>query len=185
MRLGKGERLRGGRELPSVLSDGLEALFGALLIDAGYGRTREIALRLFGHALDAAVARARGDENGDVNVGVCNYKTAVQEVLQGGGEKPPVYSVTQEEGPPHDRVFSVCASATWRGQAVSAEGVGRTKKMAENTAASGLIAVIGGIGGEPQSSMAAADGVLTPPDDKRGADPAIDAPLAEGDPSGI
>lgn len=140
LRVGRGERLRGGRELPSVLADALEALFGALLIDAGYKRTRDIALRLFSEPLARAVQRGRGGDG--VHVGVSNWKTAIQERLQAAGERPPKYKVIREDGPAHGRTFSVCAEATWQDREVSAEGSGRTKKAAEHQAAGRLMQVI-------------------------------------------
>lgn len=138
LRLGKGERLRGGRELASVLSDGLEAVFGALLIDAGYDRTREIALTLFDVPLRAAVEQATsGDE---VHVGVSNFKTALQELLQGAGLPPPSYAITRREGAPHNRRFTVEVRAEMKGETLKAEGRARSKKRAENRAAEAVYA---------------------------------------------
>ncbi len=142
LRLGRGERLRDGQELPSVLADALEALFGALLIDAGYKRTREIALGLFAEPLAQAVTRGRRDDGGDVHAGVANWKTVVQERLQAAGEDLPLYELVAEEGPAHDRMFAICAQAQWNDQPISAEGEGRTKKAAENEAAGRLMKLL-------------------------------------------
>lgn len=140
LHLGKGEQRHGGDDLPSVLSDALEALFGALLIDAGYRRTREIALDLFAAPLAQAIRRGRahGDEPEEVHIGVANWKTAVQEQLQALGEQPPVYRVIAEDGPAHERLFSVRAEARLAAETLTAEGEGRTKKAAENVAAERL-----------------------------------------------
>ena len=173
LRLGKGEQRHGGRELPSVLSDALEALLGALLIDAGYGRTRDIALQLFAEPLAQAIARGEsyGDEPEEVHIDVANWKTAIQEQLQAVGEQPPKYLLVGEEGPAHDRRFTIRAESDWRGQTLIGDGVGRSKKAAESRAAKMLFDAV-------QGHVAAAK-------DERGADLLTDASPVDGDPSGI
>jgi ribonuclease III len=120
--LGKGEEQTGGREKPSILANTLEALMGALYLDAGFDRTLEIVRRLFSAAIEG-VGRKIAEHD---------FKTLLQEYTQRKYRMTPHYELVEETGPPHDRTFRVLL--TLRGETL-ARGEGRSKKEAEQRAA--------------------------------------------------
>jgi len=120
--LGKGERSSGGEDKPSILADVVEALLGAVYLDGGYGKAREIAKRIL---------TARIEEVFSGN-GLRDYKTRLQERCHKHGVSDIHYVVYKEEGPPHERTFYVKLLIS--GEEV-AQGQGRSKKIAEQKAA--------------------------------------------------
>jgi len=120
--LGKGEELSKGREKPSILADTMEALLGALYLDAGFEGTEEIIHRLFLPLIRSIDTR---DINGD-------YKSLLQEHTQGVYKSLPEYLLMEESGPPHDKTFRVAVCLNGR---TIAEGEGKSKKEAEQRAA--------------------------------------------------
>lgn len=126
--LGRGEDAAGGRRKPSILSNALEALFGAAFLDAGLEATRAIAQRLFGQALKEAEKRASLD-----------FKSRLQERSQALLQSTPVYSVIGEEGPDHDKRFEVTIALNGleHGRAT-----GKSKKEAEQNAAAQALTVL-------------------------------------------
>lgn len=121
MRLGHGEELSGGRGKASILADGLEAVFGAVYLDQGLGRTQELLERLFWHRM-SAYSRGEGDRD---------YKTILQELAAQDLGRVPEYRV-QERGPDHQKEFT--ATVFLLGRAFG-QGSGRSKKEAEQRAA--------------------------------------------------
>jgi ribonuclease-3 len=120
--LGKGEELSGGREKPSILANTLEALLGAIYLDAGFSAAKEIIHRLFLPFLE------RIDMQGFNH----DYKSLVQEHTQEKFKARPEYALVSESGPAHDRTFRVAIYLQGR---LLAEGEGRSKKEAEQKAA--------------------------------------------------
>jgi ribonuclease-3 len=120
--LGRGEERSGGRDKDSLLADACEALLGAVFCDGGFLAAHEVVERLFGHDLDCA---ARCKEGGD-------YKTRLQELLQGRGGAPPLYRLTETLGPDHQRTYQVEVHC---GDEPLGCGSGRSKKAAEQAAA--------------------------------------------------
>lgn len=120
LRVGKGEEVTGGREKSSILSDVVEAILGAVYLDAGYATAAEITLN---HLADEIDQRAHAP-------GVEDFKTRLQEVLAKKGSKPE-YRVS-DEGPDHDKVFH--AEVMVDGRLIGA-GSGTSKKTAEQAAA--------------------------------------------------
>jgi len=137
LRLGRGEDQSGGRQRVSVLADAMEALLGAVFLDAGYEKTREVVLELFGRALVAVISQVEAPGL-PLSATTANWKTAVQELLQRLGTQPPVYTLVAEEGPVHTRRFRVEATTLLGVQTLAAMGEGASKKAAENEAAEGL-----------------------------------------------
>lgn len=141
LKLGRGEDQTGGRTRPSVLADALEALIGAVFMDAGYDAARDVVLRLFSESLSQVVAQL---ELGDLqslsvlSATTANWKTAVQEMLQREGLQPPLYTLEGEDGPVHARRFRVLASARLADTSITSHGEGASKKMAEHDAAAEL-----------------------------------------------
>ncbi|MFW0796378.1 ribonuclease III [Gordonia sp. CPCC 205515] len=120
--LGKGEELTGGRDKDSILADGLESLFGALYLQHGLAYCKTVILGLF----DDIIGRA-----GDLGAGL-DWKTSLQELSAERGYGPPHYQISST-GPDHNKEFT--AVAVVAGESLG-EGVGRTKKEAEQKAAS-------------------------------------------------
>ena len=122
LRLGRGEEVTGGRAKPSILANSMEALLGALYLDAGFNKTKEIIQRLF---LPLVV---RIDSGGVPN----DYKSQLQEYTQEAHKTRPEYVLMEESGPAHDRTFKVALHLN--GEMV-AKGEGKSKKEAEQKAA--------------------------------------------------
>jgi ribonuclease-3 len=121
--LGKGEEATGGRKRDSTLADAFEALIGAVYMDSGMEKARELVLRL----VDSEIGRMilSPEEK--------NPKGELQEHLQSIHPEAPVYRIISETGPDHRRVFK--AEVSWRGR-VLATGKGKSKKEGETRAAS-------------------------------------------------
>ncbi|HSZ83787.1 MAG TPA: ribonuclease III [Polyangia bacterium] len=119
--LGRGEDQAGGRGKASILSDALEALMGAVYLDGGLVAARAVAERLFADGLRDAEAQTRHD-----------YKSRLQERSQALLQATPQYRVVGQEGPDHDKRFSVTISLAGREYG---RAVGRSKKEAEQSAA--------------------------------------------------
>ncbi|CAN5195175.1 hypothetical protein BH18ACT4_BH18ACT4_02850 [soil metagenome] len=119
--LGKGESVSGGREKPSILADALEAVIGALYLDAGLPAAYALVLELLGERIAAASEGPGGQD----------YKTRLQELAARALNDAPLYSVT-DDGPDHaNRFFAEVRIGTelW------GRGQGRSKKQAEAAAA--------------------------------------------------
>ncbi|MBX2986406.1 MAG: ribonuclease III [Bdellovibrionaceae bacterium] len=123
LRLGKGEAQSGGAEKPRLLGSAWEALCGALYLDGGYEPVRELLRREFRPLIEQL------DPEQDY---AADYKTRVQELAQKLDRATPVYELVSEEGPPHDRVFTVSLKVK---EEEIARGAGRSKKAAEQQAA--------------------------------------------------
>jgi len=116
------EERSGGRQRPSILADTLEALVGALYLDGGFGEAmrfvRRFVLAQMNEFLSEELYR--------------NYKSELLEYAQARGWGNPVYSVLKEEGPDHDKTFTIQVSVAEKARGV---GKGPTKKRAEQLAA--------------------------------------------------
>ncbi len=121
LRLGKGEERSGGRTKRSLLADAFEALAGALFLDAGYDRAREILAR----HLAPLMSQASKEEPTDP-------KSRLQEYVQARFGQLPAYETVRETGPEHAKVFEVQVSLS--GQVLGV-GKGSTKKAAAKAAA--------------------------------------------------
>ncbi len=128
LRLGVGEERAGGRAKGSLLADVVEALFGAVYLDAGFERAREIVGRYLVWAIERPV-----------EVRTADAKTALQERVQALGWELPAYAVVEERGPDHDKWFTV--EVRLRGD-LAGRGEGRTKKAAEQSAAAAALAAL-------------------------------------------
>ena len=109
--------------LPTVLADAMEAVIGAVFLDAGLDPARALVRRAWGPAMEAQI------------VPPLDPKTALQEWLGARGQPLPVYTVLSQEGPPHAPSFVM--TATGGGQ--SGQGAAGTKQAAERAAASELL----------------------------------------------
>lgn len=120
VRLGRGEEATQGRDKPSILADVVEALLGALYLDAGYEVAARVTLEQLGDEIDR---RAHAP-------GVGDFKTRLQELLAKRGLRPE-YEV-DDEGPDHDKVFHAVVRVDGK---VGGAGSGGSKKAAEQAAA--------------------------------------------------
>ena len=121
IRLGKGEKLSGGCTRPSILADAVEATIAAMFLDGGM----EVAEHFI-------LSRVLADLDHGMPVFNSDNKTRLQELIQQKSGQVLSYKVTGESGPDHCKEFTV--SVYLNGNAVG-EGVGRTKKEAEQAAA--------------------------------------------------
>jgi len=128
LRLGEGEMKSGGFRRPSILADALEAVLGAVYLDAGFEPVLAAVEHLMGDRLED---RAGLPVDKDP-------KTALQELLQGRKLALPRYSVQRTEGEAHDQTFTVECRVDDLG--VVATGQGTSRRAAEQAAAEGVLA---------------------------------------------
>jgi len=121
VRLGRGETMTGGADKPSILADTVEAIIGAVYIDAGGDAATAFVLRLITPLLDDPQRFGAA----------MDPKTSLQEIAARRSAPPPVYTVT-ESGPDHHKHFVATVSV---GELVQASGEGSSKKQAEMAAA--------------------------------------------------
>ena len=122
LRMGRGEEANGGRDRDSSLADALEAIAGAIHLDAGNDAAQRFAAHLFAEDLEA-LSRGQIDPN---------PKGQLQELIQAVSTTAPLYQIVGEEGPDHAKNF--IASVTWQDCELG-RGTGRSKKEAEVQAA--------------------------------------------------
>lgn len=127
--LGHGEETSGGRTRERNLARGFEAVLGAILLDQGYVEAKRWTLKLFKDRLESLPP-------GQVD----DFKSLLQERVQAEGSPPPVYRTVKEEGPDHDRDFTVEVIVDG---AVAGEGSGPSKQKAEREAARAALANLG------------------------------------------
>lgn len=124
LRLGRGEEASGGREKPSILSDAMEAVIGAVYLDASWP---ELVDLVRGWLAGRIAAASQGP-------GIRDFKTRLQEYCARNGQDPPEYRLS-EKGPDHAKQFLaiVHVDGEERGR-----GEGRSKKQAEQAAAASV-----------------------------------------------
>lgn len=121
--LGRGEEKTGGREKPAMLADAFEAVVGAIYLDGGLEPVRQFLRRgLFDSTVGERPERLAESD----------FKSGLQEFLQGRGRPPADYRVVAESGPDHRKLFSV---EVWIEGRRLADGEGSSKKEAEQEAA--------------------------------------------------
>jgi ribonuclease-3 len=125
LELGEGERKTGGWQRDSILANALEAIIGAIYLDAGIDACRERLLAFYGTMLNEALFESVGKDP----------KTELQEYLQARHLNLPLYEVVATEGEPHEQVFTV--KCTGAGMDVTASGSSR--RRAEQEAAKQIL----------------------------------------------
>lgn len=121
--LGEGELKSGGFRRPSILADGLEAVFGATYVDGGFEAVYALVADLYRPLIEALDPKAEGKDP----------KTLLQEFLQGRRLPLPVYRVAVVRGEAHDQHFSVeCLIADL---GIRTTGEGSSRRSAEQQAA--------------------------------------------------
>ncbi len=121
MRIGRGEEKTGGRRKQALLADIFEAIVGAIFFDSGYVSARAFVNRVFADQFRKATPQSSLD-----------YKTLLQETLQGDKRPAPIYKLIKTHGPPHELTFSV--EVVWDTGKINAQG--SSIKSAETLAAS-------------------------------------------------
>ena len=116
---GKGEDQTGGRKRPSVVSDAMEAVIGAIFLDGGLANAKEFICRFVLNDIEHKKL-------------FYDSKTILQEIVQAKGREDLSYVLLKESGPDHCKLFEVCVML---GGEELGRGSGRTKKAAEQLAA--------------------------------------------------
>jgi ribonuclease-3 len=124
IRLGSSESNAGGRSRTAILADVCEALIGAVFIDGGYPAASKMIERLWEQRMRAPARPLR------------DAKTILQEWAQGRGLPTPSYREVERRGPDHDPEFRVTVVLPDRDPA---EGLGRSKRAAEQAAAAAML----------------------------------------------
>ena len=127
--LGKGEENTGGRQRPSILADAFEAVIAAIYLDGGLKAVSKYVLSFIPEDIKPHSV-----------VSFVDYKTALQEIIQKNPEEKVEYVLTGESGPDHDKKFTVQVMLNSN---VIGEGIGRSKKSAEQNAAKEALALMG------------------------------------------
>jgi ribonuclease-3 len=131
LRMGAGESASGGAERPSILSDALEALYGAVFLDGGYEAARAAIQATFAPLLDSL----------DANALAKDPKTRLQELLQARGQALPAYRVIATQGAAHRQRFEVECTVAALG--LRATGRGEARRAAEQQAAEAMLQQLG------------------------------------------
>ena len=131
LRLGEGEMKSGGFGRPSILADGLEALFGAIFLDAGFAAAHAVIERHYRTMIDAI----------DPNDAGKDPKTALQELLQGRRLALPEYAMLETRGEAHAQSFNIECRIVSLG--LICRGSGSSRRAAEQDAARAALLELG------------------------------------------
>jgi ribonuclease-3 len=123
LRLGEGELKSGGAQRPSILADALEALFGAIYLDAGFNAAQAVIVKLYAPLIDELKP---GQFQKDA-------KTRLQEWLQGRKKALPRYQVIEATGAAHEQRFVVACEID--NPSLRTVGHGSSRRIAEQVAA--------------------------------------------------
>ncbi len=129
LRLGKGERLSGGADRPSILADAFEAVVAAMYLDGGLEPTKAFVLRF-------VIPEAQNQRRRQFK----DYKTTLQEIIQQNPGEKLEYVLTGESGPDHNKKFTV---QVYLNSNVIGIGTARSKKEAEQLAAKEALKLMG------------------------------------------
>ena len=128
--LGEGEARSGGRNRPSILADALEAVIGAVYLDAGFSTADQLVRRLFKDVQVSPQMTAIGRDP----------KTELQEWLQGRKMHLPLYAVVGTTGAAHLQTFEVECKINELGHAE--RGIGGSRRAAEQAAATAMLSFV-------------------------------------------
>jgi ribonuclease III len=130
IRLGEGELRSGGSKRPSILADALEAVIGAVYLDAGFEKASALVHRLFDKV----------EINPEMPAAAKDAKTELQELLQGKKLNLPAYTVMSITGAAHRQTFEVqCAIEQMQREA---RGFGCSRRAAEQEAAMAMLKLL-------------------------------------------
>lgn len=123
LRLGEGELKSGGFRRPSILADALEAVFGAIFLDAGFNAVEAVIGRLYLSRIEQIDPRNTGKD----------AKTSLQEWLQARHLPIPQYTLLRTEGEGHVQRFEIACVVS--SHQLSVSGAGHSRRSAEQQAA--------------------------------------------------
>ncbi len=129
LRLGRSERISGGRRKEALLGDAMEALIAAIYLDAGFHAARDAIVRLWGSRIANVETDAR------------DAKTSLQEWAQARRMPPPKYVETARSGPDHAPMFTIQAQLQ---SGAMSEAQAPSKRAAEQAAAKALLDQVNG-----------------------------------------
>lgn len=130
LKLGEGEAKSGGQKRPSILADALEAVIGAVYLDAGFDAASQLVRRLFRDVEINAQMQAIGKDP----------KTELQEWLQGRKMGLPIYRVVGTQGAAHKQTFDVeCEIVEYRH---AERGIGGSRRAGEQAAAAAMLVFV-------------------------------------------
>ena len=115
------EEKSGGRDKSSILEDTFEAIIGAIYLDSGIAKAEKMIKALVLENINKALENTLNR----------NYKSELLELVQSQGLEPPTYEIISEEGPEHEKTFTV--KAIVNGKEIS-QGSSSSKKRAEQEA---------------------------------------------------
>ena len=130
LRLGEGEARSGGHKRPSILADALEAVIGAVYLDAGFAAADALVLRLFQPVDIQPQMQAIGKDP----------KTELQEWLQGRKMRLPTYRVVATLGAAHQQTFDVECEVPEFG--LTERGIGGSRRAGEQAAAAAMLSTL-------------------------------------------
>lgn len=130
LKLGEGELKSGGFRRPSILADGLEAIFGAIYLDGGFGEAERVINALYEPLVKVLDPKTLGKDP----------KTLLQENLQGRKIALPQYNVISISGEAHEQRFEV--ECVIPGLNVRTQGEGGSRRSAEQAAAQQALEVL-------------------------------------------
>ncbi|MCX7911951.1 MAG: ribonuclease III [Dehalococcoidales bacterium] len=131
--MGRGEEASGGRDKTPNLAGAFEALIAAIYLDQGIEVTQQLVRRLFSGLWQELTTTSIHD-----------YKSRLQEITQARFQQIPSYHLVKEDGPPHDRTFTVEVRLN---DTVLGTASGKSKKAAETAAARKALEDLGKHGG--------------------------------------
>lgn len=121
--LGKCEKFTNGKLKDAIIADAFESILGAIYLDAGHEIASQVCLRLLDKEINTILSGRSL---------IVDYKTKLQEKLQEHGTVKIEYRSVKEEGPEHDKTFTV--ELYFNGKKIG-DGIGKSKKQAEQHAA--------------------------------------------------
>jgi ribonuclease III len=122
IRLGRGEESTGGRHKRSILSDTIEAVFGAVYLDSDCATARDLIIRLYALKINEAISGREGYD----------FKSELQERTQARFGELPEYRIVSQEGEEHKKIFTV---EVFINKSCFGAGSGKSKKEAQINAA--------------------------------------------------
>lgn len=131
LRLGGGELKSGGHRRASILADALEAIIGAVYLDADFDRAEAVVLKIYQPRLQGL----------DIEREMKDAKTRLQEFLQARSSELPTYAVEKTTGKSHNQTFTVSCSIPE--PELQSQGSGSSRKRAEQRAAQAILDQLG------------------------------------------
>ncbi len=127
IKVGVGEKRADGTHKKAIMADVFEAFMGAVYLDLGYEKTKDVGLKIIVPYI----------ENKDIML-FKDYKSTLQEAVQ-TDKKSLEYEVLEETGPAHNRTFKICVKVDGINLG---EGIGSSKKEAEQNAAKKALSIL-------------------------------------------